>query len=87
MRTEGEEEAVMEDTAVGGEGHADETVDEELMEEEVQVKRVEVVSGRPTSGPISGPKKTRVMVRDAAWSTWWAVLYWVCWKIPSPWSA
>jgi hypothetical protein len=25
----------------------------------------------------TGPKKIRVMVKDAAWSTWWAVLYWV----------
>ncbi|CAK9783435.1 hypothetical protein CC85DRAFT_282171 [Cutaneotrichosporon oleaginosum] len=24
-----------------------------------------------------GPRKTRVVVRDAAWSTWWAVLYWL----------
>jgi hypothetical protein len=24
-----------------------------------------------------GPKKTRVVIKDAAWSTWWAVLYWV----------
>ena len=78
MRTEGEEDAIMEDTAAGGEGHADETIDEESSEEEVRVKRVEVVPGRPSSGSIAGPRKTRVMVRDAAWSTWWAVLYWVC---------
>ncbi|WVQ84040.1 hypothetical protein IAT38_006185 [Cryptococcus sp. DSM 104549] len=24
-----------------------------------------------------GPKKTRVVIRDAAWSTWWALLYWI----------
>nr|XP_019047445.1 hypothetical protein I302_04058 [Kwoniella bestiolae CBS 10118]OCF26375.1 hypothetical protein I302_04058 [Kwoniella bestiolae CBS 10118] len=24
-----------------------------------------------------GPKKTRVVIRDAAWSTWWNVLYWI----------
>lgn len=28
-------------------------------------------------GGTVGPRKTRVVVRDAAWSTWWAVLYWV----------
>jgi len=28
-----------------------------------------------------GPRKTRIIVRDAAWSTWWAVLYWVSWCI------
>lgn len=28
-------------------------------------------------GEVLGPKKTKVIVRDAAWSTWWAVLYWV----------
>ncbi|WWC59204.1 uncharacterized protein I303_101754 [Kwoniella dejecticola CBS 10117] len=26
---------------------------------------------------LPGPKKTRVVIRDAAWSTWWAVLYWI----------
>ncbi|WWC87241.1 uncharacterized protein L201_002129 [Kwoniella dendrophila CBS 6074] len=26
---------------------------------------------------VTGPKKTRVVIRDAAWSTWWAVLYWI----------
>lgn len=28
-------------------------------------------------GAVVGPKKTRVVIKDAAWSTWWAVLYWV----------
>lgn len=32
---------------------------------------------REDSGATVGPRKTRVIVRDAAWSTWWAVLYWV----------
>lgn len=26
---------------------------------------------------VLGPKKTRVVIRDAAWCTWWALLYWV----------
>ena len=29
------------------------------------------------SGPALGPKKTKVVLKDAAWSTWWALLYWV----------
>ncbi|WRT65011.1 uncharacterized protein IL334_001952 [Kwoniella shivajii] len=33
-------------------------------------------SGAGTARSI-GPKKTRVVIRDAAWSTWWAVLYWI----------
>lgn len=28
-------------------------------------------------GQAMGPKKTRIIIKDAAWSTWWAVLYWV----------
>lgn len=32
---------------------------------------------RDDAGVVAGPRKTRVVVRDAAWSTWWAVLYWV----------
>ena len=27
-------------------------------------------------GTAAGPKKMKVVVKDAAWSTWWAVLYW-----------
>lgn len=76
MRGGGEEEAIMEDATAGGEGHADEAMEEDAPEE-VQGKRVEVTPTHQLSGPVSGPKKTRVMVRDAAWSTWWAVLYWV----------
>lgn len=29
------------------------------------------------SGQQMGPKKTRIVIRDAAWSTWWSLLYWV----------
>lgn len=82
MRAGGEEEAIMEDTTAGGEGHADEAMEEDTHEEEVQVKRVELVPARQSIGAIMGPKKTRVMVRDAAWSTWWAVLYWVSLTLP-----
>ncbi|GMK56447.1 hypothetical protein CspeluHIS016_0302870 [Cutaneotrichosporon spelunceum] len=32
---------------------------------------------REESGVVAGPRKTRVIVRDSAWSTWWAVLYWL----------
>lgn len=31
---------------------------------------------RDDGGVVAGPRKTRVVVRDSAWSTWWAVLYW-----------
>lgn len=40
----------------------------------------EVGTDRPKltqEGVAAGPKKTKVVVRDAAWSTWWAVLFWV----------
>lgn len=43
------------------------------------IKR-EVGADRPKmtqEGAAAGPKKTKVVVRDAAWSTWWAVLFWV----------
>ncbi|BEI90280.1 uncharacterized protein CcaverHIS019_0303500 [Cutaneotrichosporon cavernicola] len=29
------------------------------------------------SGTVVGPRKTRVVVHDSAWSTWWAVLFWL----------
>lgn len=82
-----EDEPIMEDAAAGGEGHADEAMEEDSPEEEVQRKRVESTPSRQLGGPVAGPKKTRVIVRDAAWSTWWAVLYWVgcglCFCIPT----
>ena len=28
-------------------------------------------------GRSIGPSKTKVVIKDAAWSTWWALLYWV----------
>jgi len=30
-----------------------------------------------------GPKKMKIVIRDAAWSTWWSLLYWVCWRAGS----
>ena len=77
MRAEGEGEAIMEDTAAGVEGRTDQAMEEESPEEEMQVKRTDVTPGRQVSGMVIGPKKTKVMLRDAAWCTWWAVLYWV----------
>lgn len=53
------------------------------MEEETRTgevaSKVPPTPGRHTNGrgPVGGPKKTGVVVRDAAWSTWWAILYWV----------
>lgn len=40
----------------------------------------EVGTDRPKmtqEGVAAGPKKMKVVIRDAAWSTWWAVLFWV----------
>jgi hypothetical protein len=28
-------------------------------------------------GEAAGPRKTKVVIKDAAWSTWWAVLFYV----------
>ncbi|KAK8846758.1 hypothetical protein IAR55_005846 [Kwoniella newhampshirensis] len=71
-----------------GEGVADITLEEEGIKEVVAQKRSlkspssQAELGASTSSAIElglsmGPRKTRVMVRDAAWSTWWAVLYWI----------
>jgi len=63
-------------TSTPGEVHADEQPEFPL--EAVPAKK-DTVPSTPGRHPrnVGGPKKTRVMVRDAAWSTWWAVLYWV----------
>lgn len=77
---EAEEESVAESndeaTSTPGEVHAEEQSDAPA--EEVPVKK-DTVPSTPGRHPrnVTGPKKTRVMIRDAAWSTWWAVLYWV----------
>ncbi|WVF70048.1 hypothetical protein IAT40_004835 [Kwoniella sp. CBS 6097] len=70
-------------------GHANEAEEEEE-EGEDKVKEVQSKKATPPSPAVIekqapskvardtiGPKKTRVVVRDAAWSTWWAVLYWI----------
>lgn len=59
--------------------------DDDLAEESheaapsVPVRRVsrKRLRDRDESSAVVGPKKTRVTIKDAAWSTWWAVLYWV----------
>jgi hypothetical protein len=71
---------------MAGDGHVEEAMEEQEQMAESPPKR-EVGVGQGTAGGTRagdgmgatgpGPKKTRVMVRDAAWSTWWAVLYWV----------
>nr|XP_031861911.1 uncharacterized protein CI109_002741 [Kwoniella shandongensis]KAA5528983.1 hypothetical protein CI109_002741 [Kwoniella shandongensis] len=71
-----------------GEGVADITMEEEGVKEVLTQKRAlksqssqeenaASSSSAIGSGLSMGPRKTRVMVRDAAWSTWWAVLYWI----------
>ena len=60
--------------------HAEEP-QESNQEAEVKKKetpaRVTTPPARQREAASLGPKKTRVVIRDAAWSTWWAVLYWV----------
>lgn len=79
--TVGEMEVEEGATAQGATGHADASVEEERVPEPPSKREVPSVvpaAARPsTSGPVLGPKKSKVMIRDAAWSTWWAVLYWV----------
>lgn len=41
------------------------------------VKRESRTRTRSIGNAVLGPKKSRVVIRDAAWSTWWAVLYFV----------
>ncbi|ORY26879.1 hypothetical protein BCR39DRAFT_539919 [Naematelia encephala] len=75
-----DEDLALEDTAVGGEGHADESMEDDGIAAEVQTNtKREITPGRTLSeqGVVMGPKKTRVVVRDAAWSTWWAILYYL----------
>lgn len=40
-------------------------------------KEVRDGGGTGKTKEVLGPKKTRVVIRDAAWCTWWALLYWV----------
>jgi hypothetical protein len=61
-------------TSTPGEVHAEEPT--EFPVETVPAKK-DTVPSTPGRREVGGPKKTRVMIRDAAWSTWWAVLYWV----------
>ncbi|OCF37555.1 hypothetical protein I317_06267 [Kwoniella heveanensis CBS 569] len=69
-------------------GHAkdDDEDDEGAEQKEKEVQSKKAVESAPPSEKQApsrvardtiGPKKTRVVVRDAAWSTWWAVLYWI----------
>jgi len=60
-----------------GAGIGDVTIEEEMPDEVRAKKDYPVVMRTPSEGQVMGPKKTKVVIRDAAWSTWWAVLYWV----------
>ena len=61
----------------------DEEASKEGEVEQSKAKRIVGMSSGTTPQPggqlgvVMGPRKTKIMVRDAAWSTWWAVLYWV----------
>jgi hypothetical protein len=67
------------------EGHADEAM-EDVGENTPSSKRqsasgttaVTPPARHTEGGPVLGPKKVKVVINDAAWSTWWALLYWVC---------
>ena len=83
-------EIVMEEpggAAASGEGGAETAMEEEvpIVPDEVQAKRETPMTSGTTPTPggqlgmgtILGPRKTKITIRDAAWSTWWATLYWV----------
>jgi hypothetical protein len=74
----------MEDIHPPGEGGVGVGAGEETMEDDERnnvMARREASAGtsgrNQSNGGTVGPKKTKVLIRDAAWSTWWAVLYWV----------
>lgn len=54
-------------------------VEQETSEEPHDTNVVATPPARPADndGRPVGPRKTRVVIRDAAWSTWWAILYWI----------
>jgi hypothetical protein len=69
---------------ISGEGGVIGAEDERMEEGDengATTKRGEVAAATPArneaEGAVLGPKKTRVVIKDAAWSTWWAILYWV----------
>jgi hypothetical protein len=64
--------------AAGGAGTADITMEDETGQVVSKVAATTTPGpGRHQSGSMVGPRKTKVVVKDAAWSTWWAILYWV----------
>jgi hypothetical protein len=75
---EGESVAESNDEATSTPGEVQAEEQSEFPVEAVHAKK-DTVPSTPGRHPreVGGPKKTRVMIRDAAWSTWWAVLYWV----------
>ncbi|WVQ76809.1 hypothetical protein IAR50_006483 [Cryptococcus sp. DSM 104548] len=49
----------------------------EMQEEEHKEENQKVKSKPLPEADLMGPKKARVVIRDAAWTTWWALLYWL----------
>ena len=80
---EGESVAESNDEATSTPGEVQAEEQSEFPVEPVAPKK-DTVPSTPGRHPreVGGPKKTRVMIRDAAWSTWWAVLYWVSDFVP-----
>ena len=66
-------------SSLSAEGHADEPIDEDQSPISPHTRGAITRSSQSgiSSEAVPGPKKTRVMVRDAAWSTWWNILYWL----------
>lgn len=76
--SEDEDEKMIPDTTDGAERDAEGHASGEPVAAAASVQPVALrTRARSVGYPSLGPKRTRVVVRDAAWSTWWAVLYWV----------
>lgn len=65
-----------------GEGHADDAMEDDGEDTPPTKRSASGTAVTPPvrhteGGPVTGPKKVKVVINDAAWSTWWALLYWV----------
>ncbi|ODO03145.1 hypothetical protein I350_05990 [Cryptococcus amylolentus CBS 6273] len=66
-------------TIPGGLGQSlkDHKLQDDLQEDEHREENQAVRSKSLPKADVAGPKKTKVIIRDAAWTTWWALLYWI----------
>ncbi|RXK42252.1 hypothetical protein M231_00611 [Tremella mesenterica] len=66
------------DEPMTGEGTADIAIEEDIPLPPIRGTTTrQSVDDIGMGGDVPGPKKMKVMVRDAAWSTWWNILYWL----------